>query len=85
MGELVPPRDEEALASGIVAVLRNQPRYARPEHEIRELFDPEKTATFYEDLFAQLLRDRRKVPSDEPEPLARAPRDGVGPAGGRRP
>lgn len=85
MGELVPPRDEEALAAGIVAVLRNPLRYARPEHEIRELFDPAKTATFYEELFLQLLRDRRGVSSDEPEPLAQAPRDGVGPERGQRP
>lgn len=76
MGELVPPRDEQALARAIVAVLRNPARYVRPEHEIRERFDPQKAATFYEKLFADLVRSRQGIITPEtPRPAPVSPDD----------
>jgi glycosyltransferase involved in cell wall biosynthesis len=84
MGELVPPRDEQALARAIVAVLRNRVRYARPEREIRQRFDPERTAIFYEELFAHLVGKREGVISAEAEPPARVPPGDAGPSGERR-
>ena len=61
MGELVPPRDEQALARAIVAVLQERDSYVRPANEIRALFDSRKTAAFYEELFAQLVTSRSGV------------------------
>lgn len=55
MGELVPPRDPDALARGIVAVLTERERYLARREEVQQLFDPERTADQYEELFASLL------------------------------
>ena len=59
MGELVPPRDEQALARAVVAILRNRTRYVRPEPEVRALFDPQATVTFYTELFRDVVGSKR--------------------------
>jgi glycosyltransferase involved in cell wall biosynthesis len=82
MGELVPPRDERALAGAIVKVLRNRKRYERPEREIRELFDPQGTAAAYEKLCADLLRKRRPALVTEERSPTGVPSDDAGPSGG---
>ena len=64
MGRLVPPRDGPALADAIVAVLRDPASYSRPEEEVRELFDPQRTADFYEKLFRKLVGARGRASSD---------------------
>ncbi len=56
MGEIVPIRDEKALAEAIVKVLQNRDAYIRPKEEIRETFSFEKTVRAYEDLFARHVR-----------------------------
>jgi glycosyltransferase involved in cell wall biosynthesis len=68
MGLLAPPADAQALAAAIVAVLRNPAKYARPEQEIRSIFDPERTATFYEQLFASLLSKQAFSPQEATAP-----------------
>jgi len=55
MGEIVPPRDEKALADAIVRVLSDRRRYVKRPDEIRRIFDPQKTFDFYEDLVAAEL------------------------------
>jgi len=54
MGLLVPPRDPEGLARGIVEVLGHRERYVRPPAEIRRIFDREKSVSEYEGLFSRL-------------------------------
>ena len=53
MGELVPPRDERALAEGIVRVLSHKEDYVKPRAFIEELFSFEKTVDFYERLYEE--------------------------------
>jgi glycosyltransferase involved in cell wall biosynthesis len=55
MGEIVPPRDSEALATAIIKVLENRERYVIPAEKVEQIFDPQKTYDFYEDLFAAAL------------------------------
>jgi glycosyltransferase involved in cell wall biosynthesis len=55
MGEIVPPRDSEALAAAIIKVLENRERYVIPAEKVGQIFDPQKTYDFYEDLFAAAL------------------------------
>lgn len=57
MGELVAPRDENALAAGLVKVLRNPGNYSRTREEIRHVFNTEKSLDAYERLFEQLGRN----------------------------
>jgi glycosyltransferase involved in cell wall biosynthesis len=59
MGLLVEPRDEQALARGIVEVLRNRSAYVRPFAEVHERFDPQRAISEYEQLFADLIASRR--------------------------
>ena len=54
MGLLVPPRDPEGLARGIVEVLTRRTHYVRPPEEIRRIFDREKSVSDYESLFGRL-------------------------------
>jgi glycosyltransferase involved in cell wall biosynthesis len=53
MGELVPPRDEEALAAAIVRVLSHKEEYVKPRSDIEETFAFEKTVDFYESLYEE--------------------------------
>jgi glycosyltransferase involved in cell wall biosynthesis len=55
MGEIVPPRDSEALAAAIIKVIENRERYVIPAEKVGQIFDPQKTYDFYEDLFAAAL------------------------------
>ncbi len=55
MGELVPARDERALAAGIVRVLSHEDNYVKPRAAIEEIFAFEKTVDFYERLFEEEL------------------------------
>ncbi len=59
MGEIVPIRDEKALAEAIVKVLQNRNAYVRPKEEIREIFSFEKTVKAYEDLFERYVSGNR--------------------------
>lgn len=68
MGLLAPPRDAPALARALVTVLRDPAAYTKPEQEIRSLFDPERTAAFYEQLFASLLSKREPGPPEAHSP-----------------
>lgn len=54
MGRLVPPADPDALAAALVEVLRNRAAHVRPPDLVAGLFDPERTVSAYEELFAQI-------------------------------
>ena len=54
MGRLVPPRDPEALAEGILGVLRNRNQYLIDRARILERFGESKTVDAYESLFRKL-------------------------------
>jgi len=54
MGRLVRPRDEGALAEGLIDVLRDRGKYSKSRHEIASMFDMEKTIGDYEHLFGNL-------------------------------
>ncbi len=54
MGELVPPRDPQALADALVRVIQQRPQYRRPRQELERQFDLRSAITQYEDLFARL-------------------------------
>jgi glycosyltransferase involved in cell wall biosynthesis len=53
MGEIVPIEDAQALAAGIVRVLKNSERYARPHEDIMRMFDMNNTVDEYEALFEE--------------------------------
>ncbi len=55
MGLLVPPRDPEGLAAGIVEALTHRERYVKPPEQVRAVFDLEKSVSEYERLFAKLV------------------------------
>jgi glycosyltransferase involved in cell wall biosynthesis len=59
MGRLVHPRDERALAEGLVDVLQNRQQYVRGREEIAALFDLEMTLDAYEGLFQSLVQPAR--------------------------
>jgi glycosyltransferase involved in cell wall biosynthesis len=62
-GRLVRPRDPDALADGIVEVLRDPGRYRPTPAAVRAVFDPERSIGQYEDLMLGLLREpRARVP-----------------------
>ncbi|MDI7275530.1 MAG: glycosyltransferase family 4 protein [Anaerolineae bacterium] len=54
MGLLVRPHDPEALAEGLVEVLRAPERYRRTPDEVRRVFSTERTVTQYEQLLQRL-------------------------------
>jgi glycosyltransferase involved in cell wall biosynthesis len=66
MGEVVPPRDVQALAEALVRVLRSRARYVRPRSEVEKAFDLERSIGEYEALFAELagrrLADEKRLP-----------------------
>ncbi len=53
MGQVVPVADVEALAQGIVSVLRNRESYIRPHDEIMRIFGMAHTVDAYERLFEE--------------------------------
>lgn len=55
MGELVPPRDEHALAEAIVQVLSHKEQYLKPRSTIEKIFDFDATMDFYEQLYAEQI------------------------------
>ena len=75
MGLLVPPSNAQALARAIVAVLGEPQRYLRPSDEIQRLFDPESTATFYEQLFSELTGRPAAAPHLQAEGAEAAPKE----------
>lgn len=58
MGEIVPAADVEALARGIVSVLRSREKYIRPHDEIVRAFGMTHTVDEYERLFEENIRAR---------------------------
>lgn len=60
MGEIVPLRDEHALADKIVQVIQDKPRYLRPRKEIENMFALDRTVQAYESLFEGLIRAKKK-------------------------
>jgi Glycosyltransferase len=59
MGEVVAIGDSDSLASSIIRVIRNREQYIRPAEEIAQLFNTERTAIAYEELFAELQRRKK--------------------------
>ncbi len=55
MGITVPPRNADALATGILEVLADPGRFQRPREPIAAQFSPELTAARYESLFDGLM------------------------------
>jgi glycosyltransferase involved in cell wall biosynthesis len=55
MGLLVEPRNERAIAEGLLTVLRDPEAYTKSRLEIRAVFDTEQTVGQYERLFQSLL------------------------------
>lgn len=54
MGQLVTPRDENALAQGLIEVLNAPGAFCKPRSEIRRVFDTERTLDAYEQLLQQV-------------------------------
>ena len=54
MGVIVRREDPEALARGIVEVVRDRPRFVRPPAELRAVFDAGRSVAEYEALFRRL-------------------------------
>ncbi len=55
MGRLVRPRDERALADGLVQVLQERPAYVKPRQEIKSVFGLERSIDEYETLLRSLV------------------------------
>jgi glycosyltransferase involved in cell wall biosynthesis len=55
MGEIAPVGDAEGLAHKILQVLESPARYRRPREEIRARFDPERTLSEYEAVYASAI------------------------------
>ncbi len=60
MGEIVPIKDEVALAKAIVKVIKNRSSYIRPKEEIRKIFSFEETVSRYEALFEEQVGIRNE-------------------------
>jgi glycosyltransferase involved in cell wall biosynthesis len=58
MGEVVPIRNDVALAEAIVRVIRNSTQYCKPREEIERPFSLDTTRTLYEALFERLIAKR---------------------------
>lgn len=58
MGKLVQPRDEHALADGLVEVLCSRAAYTKSRADIRQVFDTERTLDQYEHLLTSLARGK---------------------------
>lgn len=55
MGKLVKPRDERALADGIVEVLLHPEKYRKSRSQIRDIFNTDQSIEEYERLFESLV------------------------------
>ncbi len=53
MGLTVPPRDEKALAEGLVEVLLNRSKYSVPRIDLAKSFSVGQTVDFYEALYSR--------------------------------
>jgi glycosyltransferase involved in cell wall biosynthesis/ubiquinone/menaquinone biosynthesis C-methylase UbiE len=71
MGRLVAPRDVQALADGIVAVLRDPAPYQPARERVRAVFDTQRSLDEYEALMESLVHDRRPT-TDDRRPTALA-------------
>ena len=58
MGEVVEPGSAAALCEGLERVLAHPQRYMRPQPEVEALFDPERTADAYLELFEREIARR---------------------------
>lgn len=67
MGVRVAPRDPEALARGILEVVDHRETYIRPREEISRLFDADRCALEYENVFSRLL-EQTQASSRRPPP-----------------
>lgn len=65
MGLLVEPRNEVALAGGLLEVLSHPGDYIRPRDEMHSLYDPEKSVSEYERLFQSMVQGTPYLPSRE--------------------
>jgi glycosyltransferase involved in cell wall biosynthesis len=54
MGLLVEPRNERALAEGLIEVLSHRDAYVRPHEEILAVFDPDESIVQYEQLLQSM-------------------------------
>ena len=54
-GLLVEPRNERALAEGLLQVLREREKYLVPQERIRAIFDPNKSIAAYERLLQGMV------------------------------
>ncbi len=61
MGRLVRAQDPQALAQGLIEVLRAPEQYRRPQEQIRRVFDTEQTIAQYEQVLERLARQGRAV------------------------
>ena len=67
MGEIVPPKDAEALAAAITRVLANRKRYVKSQEKVKRVFNPANAYDFYEDLFfAEVGMPLPPFPVEEP-------------------
>jgi ubiquinone/menaquinone biosynthesis C-methylase UbiE len=78
MGRLVEPRSPQALADGIVEVLRDPAPYQPTRERVRAVFSTERSLDEYEALMESLVRDRRpstvdrRPTTDDRRPTAQA-------------
>jgi glycosyltransferase involved in cell wall biosynthesis len=56
MGEVIPPRNAQALADALVHVIQNPDHYRRPRADVAKTFDLDAAITQYETLFQTLRR-----------------------------
>ncbi|MEA3345470.1 MAG: glycosyltransferase family 4 protein [Chloroflexota bacterium] len=56
MGRLVPPHSPEALAQGLVELLKDPSPYLRTREHIRQVFNTERSISEYEALLKRLIR-----------------------------
>jgi glycosyltransferase involved in cell wall biosynthesis len=61
MGVQVPLADPPGLARGIVRVLRDPKAFVVPPERVRAIFDADKSAAEYEDLFRELVTRRARA------------------------
>jgi glycosyltransferase involved in cell wall biosynthesis len=64
MGEVVPIGDSAALAGAIIRVLNDKGKYTRPRSDIEALFSTARTAELYEELFEDLLAQKKGVTAE---------------------
>lgn len=55
MGKLVAPRDERALAAGLLELLLDPGRYRKSRDDIRRVFNTDRSIDAYEKLLGSLV------------------------------